>query len=423
MEAAAWFLVWTFAAPSLLVHSSSKTTAAEAKFAVNEKSQPAASQASAPSTSAFNMPPTPTPTHKVFGVEREIDVPPELFPTEQELEQLNGSAVLPACQKHGWYESVYQKARLHYRYFIPTNDDDAEPVPPRAVVIYAHGVNTHGGKAMVLPSTGRKINASLLAESCLSNGVALYMPDMYGHGYSEGVRFWIPERYENNLADLRRFVTDVVVGEHGHSQTPLFLMGESYGGCLAILLAKEYQENSPPNAPSNFAGLLLSGPAIVGDLPPYPVTFVLKNVLAPIFPKWRPFFMPNTLPPERIWSDPEVVRVRADPSSPHMRIDGSGVAFRLGTAANLVRAVQDCERKAIPGLACPFCLVHGVQDLGVPVRGSDYLWEAAATPDADKAYLRMDDGKHDMLADPHAEEAMEFIMKFLLERVRKQRTG
>jgi alpha-beta hydrolase superfamily lysophospholipase len=412
-------LVWTFAAPAFLAPTSPSSTTApdDRNLADNDKhraSAPPSSASSLSSTPVVVVNTMPTPTHKVFGVEREIDIPPELFPTEPELDQLNGPSVLPACQKHGWYESVYKKAKLHYRYFVPP-----EKKEPRAVIIYAHGIATHGGKAMVLPSSGRKINASLLAESCLANEIALYLPDMYGHGYSEGTRFWIPEKYENNLADLRRFVSEVVVKEHQHSKVPIFLMGESYGGCLSILLAKEYQDNPQNNAPSNFAGLLLPGPAIMADLPPYPVYFVLKNVLAPLFPKWRPFFMPNTLPPERIWSDPEVVKVRADPGSPQMRIDGSGVAFRLGTAANLVRALHDCQARAIPGLVAPFCVVHGVQDLGVPVRGSDYLWETAATPDHAKAYLRKDEGKHDMLADPHAEEAMDFMMQFLLKQIRE----
>jgi alpha-beta hydrolase superfamily lysophospholipase len=418
MEAAAWFVIWTFAAPALLANGSSinennnenndKTTRTR-----SDESK-ALSSSSASSASSIKIMPTTTTTttttHRVFGVDREIDIPPDRFPTEQELEQLNGASVLPACQKHGWYESVYHKAQLHYRYFLPS--------PIRAVVVYAHGIATHGGKALVLASSGRgrRLNASLVAASCLADGVALYMPDMYGHGYSEGVRFWIPDNYENNVEDLKRFVSEIVVKEHRHSNVPIFLMGESYGGCLSILLAKEYQDR-PESAPPNFAGLLLAGPAIVADLPPYPVFFVLKNVLAPLFPRWIPFFMPNPLPPDRIWSDPEVVAARSDPSSPHTKIDGSGRAFRLGTAANLVRALQDCELKAIPALSAPFCVVHGVQDLGVPVRGSDYLWETARTPSDAKAYLRKDEGKHDMLADPHAEEAMEFMMEFLRKRI------
>ena len=401
MEVATWFVVWTFG-PSLV-------EALTTRRGDNDNNNKNKTKASKTTDITATM-----PRHTVFGVERDIDIPVELFPTPTELEQhLEGPSVLPGC-RHGWYESVYRGAQLHYRYFLP------EVQPPKAVVVYAHGIVTHGGKTMILKN-GRKLNTSLLSEALLKEGIALYMPDMYGHGYSEGVRFYIPESYEKNLEDLRRFIDLVVVKEQGDT-VPLFVMGESYGGCLSLLLARHYQDN-PTTAPKNFEALLLPGPAIVADLPPYPVYLALRYVLAPLFPTWKPFFMPNPLPPERIWSDPEVVAARTDPANPDTRIDGSGTGFRLGTAANLVRALQAAEHTAIPGLTVPYCVVHGTDDLGVPVRGSDYLWATALTPEMDRAFLRKDGGKHDMLADPAAEEAMEFFLEYIRRRLARKKTS
>jgi alpha-beta hydrolase superfamily lysophospholipase len=133
--------------------------------------------------------------------------------------------------------------------------------------------------------------------------------------------------------------------------------------------------------------------------------------------------MPNPLPPERVWRDPEVVKTLSDPTCPLLRIEGTGRPLRLGTAASALQAVRDCRRYAIPGLAVPYCLVHGVQDLGVPVGGSDYLWSAAATPPEDRRYLRIEGAKHDVLADPCAEEAVEFAMEFVRRRTSGETTS
>lgn len=213
----------------------------------------------------------------VFGVEANIDLPEVL--TEKELEELglDGQKILPGCQ-HGWFESsVEGGAKLHYRKFLPKKGK------PKAIVVFAHGIHAHGGHGVVMDD-GRKLNMSLMVEQCMSEGFALYSFDYYGHGYSEGTRFLVPG-WEKNLKDLLNFV-ELATAEHD-SQLPCFLWGESYGGCLAIHATRSYQ-NNPETAPKNFKGVLLQAPAIIGDLPPYPVVFVLRNLLAPYFPRWTP---------------------------------------------------------------------------------------------------------------------------------------
>lgn len=337
---------------------------------------------------------------KVFGVERAIDIPSDSFPSEQELNQLE--ALMPASCQHGWYDSVYEQVKLHYRYFVGDK--------PKAVLIFQHGIATHGGKAMITKS-GRKLNATLMAEQCAKHQIALYMPDMYGHGYSEGTRWLIPGSWRNNLQDLMNFIKLV---EQKHPSLPIFLMGESYGGTLVIHAAREYQDH-PASAPANFAGILLTGPAILADLPPYPVYCLLRYVLAPNFPKWRPFFMPNPVSPERIWRDQEVLRYRTHPHQKSFMIDGSGIAFRLGTALNLVQALEVAEKSAIVGFRQPFCLIHGVEDAGVPVEGSDLMWQKATAEK--KEYHRIDGAYHDLLSDPAAEECMQTFVNFMVQQM------
>ena len=81
--------------------------------------------------------------------------------------------------------------------------------------------------------------------------------------------------------DVINFVK-LVAGKHP-ANIPLFVSGESFGGCLALLASKYFQDH-PHEAPSNFDSTLLICPAIDGDLPPLPVYLLLRYVLAPMFP-------------------------------------------------------------------------------------------------------------------------------------------
>jgi alpha-beta hydrolase superfamily lysophospholipase len=315
--------------------------------------------------------------------------------------------ILPGCE-HLWYDSCVGGAKLHYRKFMPKEGK------PKAILVYVHGIQTHGGKAFVL-ADGRKLNLSLLADVCDKENFSLYAPDMYGHGFSEGTRWMIPTTWENNLKDLTNFV-DLIQGDD--PKVPLFLLGESYGGTLTIHAAKQYQDH-PESAPKNFRGIMLTGPAIVGDVPPYPVYFVLRYVLAPLFPTWTPFFMPNPVSADRIWRDPEVVALHTTERMKEMMIDSTGSPFRLGTAKNLLIALELARSRAIHGFKVPYCIAHGTKDMGVPIEGSELMAATASTPAADAEFYRIQDAYHDLLGDHAAEEVTEHFVEFMKKQIQK----
>ena len=82
-------------------------------------------------------------------------------------------------------------------------------------------------------------------------------------------------------------------------------MDDSYGGCLTIHVARLWQHD-PERAPKNFKAIALNALVIIGDKPHPMVTFILKNINAPIIPEARPFFIPHPITPEHVWKD-EVV--------------------------------------------------------------------------------------------------------------------
>ena len=207
--------------------------------------------------------------HKVFGVERDIDIAAEVFPSDEELAKLEAPL---GEHEHGWFDSCTEGAKLHTRAFLPKNGK------PKAVVVFLCGVTEHSGEAMVC-SDGRKTNVALVREVFNAAGIAVHSFDYYGHGYSEGNRFFI-KAYDDTVKDCLTFIK--AVDETYKGELPVFIMGASYGGNLTIQTSRRIQ-NDPSLGPKKFAGAVIWCPAVIGDLPPWPVTYTLRYVLAPLW--------------------------------------------------------------------------------------------------------------------------------------------
>jgi acylglycerol lipase len=345
--------------------------------------------------------------YDLWGEKVNLGITKDKFPSDDEIAVME--AKLPAPCEHGWFPSSFSQQQLHYRKIVPS----AETIP-KAVVVFHHGILSHGGSATITKD-GRKLNFALFVEYLVNQqGYALYTFDMLGHGYSEGVpRFYVPD-WKNNRDDLENF-TRMAAAEH--ASLPVFIIGESYGGCLALHVAKELQEK--PLIPNNFGGLLLLAPAIIGDLPPAPVTFVLRYILAPIFPKSTPFFMPNPGSADRIWKDKDVLAQILDKRYVEMGLEDSGQPITLGTAVQMLNALDEVREVTIPALNTPFCVLHGTQDFAVPIEGTDFLTDTCLTNKDDRVIHYIEGGYHCLPADPAAEEVMEHMIAYIKDRMSK----
>lgn len=339
---------------------------------------------------------------KVFGVERRIDIDESVFPNAEQLAELEKG--METCE-HGWMESCFENAQLHYRKWLPSK-------PPKGIIIWLHGIAAHSGRSLVLGGD-RKLGMALQCERWIQEGYALYALDYYGHGYSEGCRYFIPS-YTVNRDDIIAFCHKVAA-EHKEG-TPLFLEAESYGGCLALHVAKTFQDH-PDKAPKGFNSIILQAPAIIPpDLPPKPVVSFLTR-LASSYPTWIPFFMPNPVSTTRIWKDDEVRNVFDSKERRAMNIEGGGKPFRLATAVGMLKAMELVREEIIPNLTVPFCVIHGEQDIAVPISGTELLLEKAPTPKDDQAVQRHPEAYHDLMADPTVKETMDFMIQFVNKRV------
>ncbi len=220
-----------------------------------------------------------------------------------------------------------------------------DAVSARAVVVISHGAGEHSGRYERV--------AIHLAEL----GYPVYALDHRGHGRSEGRRAFV-DRLGHAAADL-----DVLIALSRREQPdlPVFLLGHSLGGTIALRYALQHQDK--------LDGLILSGPVAVIDLPPAPLRLVVKALSVAI--PWVPVL---GLDPATISRDPrEVEAYRTDPLVFHGKLP-------LRTVAEIAAATEAFPVQ-VPSLTLPLLLVHGSEDLLAPVEGSRMVHERAGSED------------------------------------------
>lgn len=344
--------------------------------------------------------------YTLWGTTVDLDLPKETFPSDEEMKKMDDDVL---NSDHGFFETN-RGDKLHFRKWLPPNGTNV-----KGVVVFQHGIQAHGGLAFK-KDNGDIYKIGVLAKLIPQAGYALYSLDMLGHGFSEGTRFYIPEAdWKINRDDYSSFASHVSKEEG--SDLPLFLMGESYGACLALHVAKQWQD-LPADAPSNFKGISILAPAIIGDLPAKPVIDFL-TLLAYYYPTWSPFFMPNPVSPDRIWQDEEVMKEFTSDRRREMNISAGGKKFVLGTALGLLNALERVREDAIPGLEVPFYVGHGTNDFGVPLSGTEYLLQHAATAEEDRCVNILDGGYHDLLSEENREETVGSVLDWMDSRVDK----
>lgn len=254
------------------------------------------------------------------------------------------------------------------------------PEPPgdiRAVVVVAHGFGEHSGRYQNL------------VDALVPRGYAIYAPDHRGHGRSGGPRA-VVDNYDHLLDDL-----DVVIArvQRDHSGVPLFLLGHSMGGSIALASALRRQDH--------LTGLVLSGPAASIDVPK-PLQ-LLVSVLAKVAPKLGV----RQLPAEGVSRDPAVVKAYVDdPLVFHAKMPAA-------TPAALLRAAAGFPAQ-LPSLRTPLLVVHGSADVLVPVAAGRMVHERAGSKDKT---LRVYDGlAHEVFNEPEKDTVLAEVADWLDRR-------
>lgn len=253
---------------------------------------------------------------------------------------MSGSASSPPAVAAGHREGHLTGTggvRLYWQAWLPDGD-------PRAVVLIAHGGAEHGGRYRYF------------VERAVPEGFAVYAVDHRGHGRSEGPRAYV-DRLDHVVADLDRLV-DLATAEH--PGRPVFLLGHSMGGCVAISYALRRS--------ARLAGLVISAPvAIIEGSALQRLAVRLLSALAPRAGVHR-------VDSRGISRDPAEVEA----------YDGDPLVHRgklpARTVAELVAATDSFPR-VLPELELPLLVVQGTADRVVPVASGPLVHERAGSTD------------------------------------------
>jgi acylglycerol lipase len=236
---------------------------------------------------------------------------------------------------------------------------DAEP---SAVMVVAHGFGEHADRYMNL------VNA------VVPKGYAVYALDHRGHGKSEGHRALI-DTYAYLLDDLDQVFTTVA---KTHPGKPVFLLGHSMGGGIALASALRKQ--------SHLAGLILSGPLVTNDGIPKPLMFI-ASLLGKIAPKMGV----KKLGASGVSRDPKVVAAyENDPLVFHGKMPA-------GTGAAMIAASKSFPER-LASLTVPLLVVHGALDQLVSVESGKTAHRLAGS--ADKTLKVYDGLFHEVMNEP-----------------------
>jgi hypothetical protein len=168
---------------------------------------------------------------ELFGrTDVNIEIPDDVFPSKEEIDHIDKNTGKDC--RHGWYKSCSKNddysnngndnesesnnadIQLHYRYWLPP---DTENEDIKGIVVYTHGIHSQSGHASRLDD--RPLDIALVVDTFTKKGMAVYARDQYGHGFSEGTRFYIPS-WEDNRNDLIEFVK--LISTQNSKSIPLY---------------------------------------------------------------------------------------------------------------------------------------------------------------------------------------------------------
>jgi len=244
---------------------------------------------------------------------------------------------MPPGHVHGEFEGA-RGARLFWQGWLPET-------PPDGLLLICHGLGEHSGRYRTV------------VDALLPSGCAVYGLDLRGHGRSSGRRAHL-ESYDDWLADLETFRR---LATSRHPGLPAFLLGHSMGGQIALAYALDHQDD--------LAGLVLSAPALAGDVVPKPVVPLLR-ALGRVAPRLRPAGIDVT----KISKDPAVVAAyQADRLVHHGK---PTLALGLGIVGQFAVLPERAHT-----LTVPLLLQHGSADALTDPAGTRLLADTAGSAD------------------------------------------
>ncbi|GAB3899776.1 monoacylglycerol lipase [Larkinella knui] len=248
---------------------------------------------------------------------------------------------------------------------------------PKAIVVIAHGFNSHSGYFQ------------WTAQQLTAQNFEVYAIDFPGRGNSDGERYYIAD-YDAFVADLDKLVD---IAQTAYPTLPTFLLGHSAGGVLSAIYTLSYQQK--------LNGFICESFAFQVPAPDFAVA-VLKG-LSHIFPHAHVLKLKN----EDFSRNQSVVDfMNNDPLIAH-EVQPTKTVEQLALADERLKA-------EMPTIKLPLLIVHGTQDKATKPSGSQYFYDNASSED--KTIKFYEGHYHDLLNDLDKEIVMNDILDWLNNR-------
>ncbi|KAL9959395.1 hypothetical protein ACROYT_G032717 [Oculina patagonica] len=266
---------------------------------------------------------------------------------------------------------------------------------PSALVFICHGFGEHCSRYERL--------GSALADQ----GYLAFSHDHVGHGRSDGERVQV-SNFDCYVRDVFQHIDQVTAINSG---IPVFMLGHSMGGTIAILSVME--------RPDFFTGAIFSAPSVTAD-PDVATTYTVQcnnflfiqlqvflgKIAACIAPSYQ------VLPPldaSFISRDTEQVKKYVnDPLNWH-----EGMKARWANA--MLEAMEKIQSKSST-IKTPFLVAHGDADQIVKIDSSRFLYENASS--SEKTFKVYKDCRHEILNE--LEDSAEMFLKDILDWIKQR---
>lgn len=246
------------------------------------------------------------------------------------------------------------------------------------VVIFLHGIGMHG----------RPHGA--VAPAFSARGIVFIVPDLRGHGYSQGDREVLAD------PDLLRSDLGEILGQINkrHPQAPLYLAGESMGG----LLAAEYAARGE----RRLDGLILLVPAFAV----HPSQIKLDGLGKILWEGAVELASEAKLGPST--REPDFIKARLKDDKALRQVKNSYLFTLSRLQGQWPKSAEKINVPLFVGVAGKDRIIDGSASKGV--------FDRAATANHRKTWRQWDEACHTLCWDPLTETIMDEVAKWVLEK-------